>query len=377
MRSRVLAIVRKETREVLRDPIYLALAIAVPVVIMTLLGLGFVLDVKNLPVAFYDQDRSPMSREYIYSFTNSEYFRLVAIAADDDEVDKMLQTGRVRAVVVIPPDFSRKLHAGKQVPVQILVDGSFASRALVVSGYVAAIDAQFNAQLLSDYLSQRGAVAGTVAPVSVEGRVWYNPALETKNSIVPGFLVIMLMFYPSLLASLVVVREKERGTIFNFYCSPVSRWEVIAGKAVPYIGLAAVNYFLLFALSLFAFKATFIGSFLVLTAAAFLYITCCIGLGLVISVLCRTQIAAMLVTFVSLMTPSMLFSGMITPISSMDPSAQMISRLIPASYFMGMARGIFLKGLGFTFYITDFGALAVFAAVLYTIAILGFRKRLR
>ncbi len=377
MRSRIFAIIRKETREVLRDPIYLALAIAVPVVIMTLLGLGFVLDVKNLPVAFYDQDRSPLSRDYIYSFTNSEYFRLVAIATDDAEVEKMLQTGRVRAVVVIPPDFSRKLYAGRQVPVQILVDGSFASRALVVSGYVAAIDAQFNAQLLSDYLAQRGAVTATLAPVSVESRVWYNPALETKNSIVPGFLVIMLMFYPSLLASLVVVREKERGTIFNFYCSPVSRWEVIAGKAVPYIGLAGVNYFLLFALSLLAFKATFIGSFLVLTAAAFLYITCCIGLGLVISVLCRTQIAAMLVTFVSLMTPSMLFSGMITPIASMDPSAQMISRLIPASYFMGMARGIFLKGLGFTFYIADFGALTVFAVVLYTIAILGFRKRLR
>lgn len=377
MHSRILAIVRKETREVLRDPIYLALSIAVPVVIMTLLGLGFVLDVKNLPVAFYDQDQSPLSREYMHAFTNSEYFRLVAVAADPAHVDWMLQTGRVRAVVVIPPDFSRKLRGGKQVPVQILVDGSFASRALVVSGYVAAVDGQFNAQLLSDYLAQNGVVAANFVPVSVEGRVWYNPSLETKNSIVPGFLVIMLMFYPSLLAALVVVREKERGTIFNYYCSPVSRWEVVTGKAVPYIGLAIVNYFLLFMLSLFVFRVTFAGSFLVLTGAAVLYITCCIGLGLVISVLCRTQIAAMLIAFVSLMTPSMLFSGMITPIASMDPSAQMISRLIPASYFMGMARGIFLKGLGFTFYFTDFAALTLFAAVVYAIAIMSFRKRLR
>lgn len=187
----------------------------------------------------------------------------------------------------------------------------------------------------------------------------------------------MLMFYPSLLASLVVAREKERGTIFNFYCSPVSRWEVIVGKAVPYVGLALVNYFLLFALSLFVFKVTFTGNFLVLTAAALVYIPCCIGLGLVISVLCRTQIAAMLITFVSLMTPSVLFSGMITPIASMDRSAQMISRLIPASYFMGMARGIFLKGLGFNFYRADFAALMVFAAVVYALAILGFRKRVR
>lgn len=377
MHSRILAIMRKEMREVLRDPIYLALAIAVPAVIMTLLGLGFVLDVKNLPVAFYDQERSPLSREYMYSFTNSEYFRLVAISMDYAQVEHMLQTGEVRAVIVLPPDFSRKLHGGRPVSVQILVDGSFASRALVISGYVAAIDGQFNAQLLSHYLSQRGVVTANLMPVSLEGRVWYNPSLETKNSIIPGFLVVMLMFYPSLLASLVVAREKERGTIFNFYCSPVSRWEVIVGKAVPYVGLALVNYFLLFALSLFVFKVTFTGNFLVLTAAALVYIPCCIGLGLVISVLCRTQIAAMLITFVSLMTPSVLFSGMITPIASMDRSAQMISRLIPASYFMGMARGIFLKGLGFNFYRADFAALMVFAAVVYALAILGFRKRVR
>ena len=184
---------------------------------------------------------------------------------------------------------------------------------------MAAINAQFNMQLLSDYLARNGMVTANMSPISVEGRFLVQPFARNQEPIVPGFLVIMLMFYPSLLASLVVVREKERGTIFNFYCSPVSRWEVIVGKAVPYVGLAFVDYFLLFALSLFAFKVNFTGNFLVLTGAAFLYITCCIGLGLVISVLCRTQIAAMLITFVSLMTPSMLFSGMITPIASMDP----------------------------------------------------------
>ncbi len=376
MHSRIFAIVRKETRELLRDPIYLALAIAVPVIIMMLLGLGFVLDVKNLPVAFYDQDRTALSREYMYSFTNSEYFRLVAFATDDAQVEHMLKTGEVRAVVVIPPDFSRKLNGRKTATVQVLVDGSFASRALVVSGYVAAIDGQFNAQLLSDYLEQQGLAGATVLPVSVEGRVWYNPSLDTKNSIVPGFLVINLMFYPGLLAAMVVVREKERGTIFNLYCSPVRRWEVIAGKAIPYIGLAMVDYVLLLLLSLYAFKVELQGSLVVLTAAALLYITCCIGLGMIISVSVRTQVAAMLLTFVSLMTPSMLFSGMLTPVASMDPSAQMISRLIPASYFMRMARGVFLKGLGFSFYFTDMITMALYATVVYAIAIARFRKRI-
>lgn len=375
MRSRLFAIVRKESREVLRDPIYLVLAIAVPVVVMTLLALGFVLDVKHLPVAFYDEDRSPLSREYMASFTNSEYFQLVTITGSSRELDRLIESGIVRAAVVIPNDFSRRLNGGETAAVQVLVDGSFPSRALVASGYIAAIDAQFSAQRLAAYLARAGRIPANILPVTVDERVWFNPSLETKNSLVPGLLVISLMFYPSLLAALVIVREKERGTIFNLYCSPVSRWQVIVGKAVPYIALAFFVYLLLFALSVFVFQVRFVGNVAVLTTAALLYITACIGFGLVISVFCRTQVAAMLVTFIALMTPSMLFSGLMTPISSMEPSAQAISRVIPASYFMAMVRGVFLKGLGFGQYAVDMLTLAAFAAVVYTVATLGFRKR--
>lgn len=375
MRSRLVAIVRKETREILRDPIYLSLAVAVPLVVMTLLALGFVLDVKNLPVAFCDQDRSPLSREYMYSFTNSEYFRLVTMVDTPEELDRLIASAVVRAGVVIPPDFSRRLTGGEPATVQILVDGTFPSRALIASGYIGAIDAQFGANQLAGYLERRGRITASVVPVSVEGRVWFNPSLETKNSLVPGLMVISLMFYPSLLAALVVVREKERGTIFNLYCSPVSRWEVIVGKAVPYIVLAFFVYFLLLGLSVFVFHVRFVGNPLVLTVAALLYITACIGFGLVISVFTTTQVAAMLITFIGLMTPSILFSGLMTPVSSMEPSAQAISRLIPASYFMAMVRGVFLKGLGFGQYAYDMLTLALFAAVVYTIAILGFHKR--
>ncbi|HZT75488.1 MAG TPA: ABC transporter permease [Vicinamibacterales bacterium] len=375
MHSRLFAIVRKEAREVLRDPIYLGLAIVVPVLVMSLLALGFVLDVKNLPVAFYDQDRSPLSREYMYSFTNSEYFRLVRMAGNASELDALIASGEARAAVIVPPDFSRRLTRGQPASVQVLVDGTFPSRALIASGYIAAIDAQFSARLVTAWLERRGMVTSVLQPVTVDGRVWFNPSLETKNSLVPGLLVISLMFYPSLLAALVVVREKERGTIFNLYCSPVSRWEVIVGKAVPYVGLAFFVYFLLFGLSVFVFDVRFVGNPFVLTVAALLYIVASIGLGLVISVFTTTEAAAMLVTFVALMTPSILFSGLMTPISSMEPSAQAISRLIPASYFMAMVRGVFLKGLGFRQYASDLLTLAGFALVVFTIATLRFRKR--
>jgi ABC-2 type transport system permease protein len=375
MRSRLLAVVRKETREVLRDPIYLVLAIVVPIVVTTLLGLGFVLDVKNLPVAFYDQDRSPLSRDYLHAFTNSEYFRLVHAASDVDSVDRLLESGEARAAVVVPPDFSRRLSAGEPASVLVLVDGTFPSRALVASGYIAAIDAQFAAGERAAYLARRGLVRTELVPVAVEGRVWYNPSLETKNSLVPGLMVISLMFYPALLAALVLAREKERGTVFNLYCSPIARWEVIVGKAVPYIALAFFVYLLLLALDLFVFGVRFVGNPLVLTAAALLYITASIGLGLLISVASSTQVAAMLVTFLALMTPSILFSGLMTPVSSMEPSAQLISRLLPASYFIAMVRGVFLKGLGFGHFASDLVTLAAFAVVVYGLAIVGFRKR--
>ena len=169
--SRIIAIVRKETREILRDRIYLGLAIGVPLVITVLLGLGFILDVKNLPIALYDQDRSALSREYIYSLTNSEYFRFTGFIDSAAELDRLMQAGTVRAVVVIPPDFSRKLRAQKRSSIQIFIDGSFPGRAQIVEGYLAAINAQYNAGLLADYLLREGAVTREVVPVSIEGRV--------------------------------------------------------------------------------------------------------------------------------------------------------------------------------------------------------------
>ncbi len=375
MHSRIVAIVRKETRELLRDRVYLGLTIGVPLVVMVLIGLGFVLDVKNLPVAVYDEDRSPVSREYISALTNSEYFHFARYADSAAELDRLIQSGTVRAGVVIPADFSRNLYGQAPASIQVIIDGSFPSRAEIVSGYVTAINSQFNARLLAGLLQSRGYVTHVVLPVSLESRVWYNPSLEGKNFTIPGFLVLVMMIYPSLVASLVMVREKERGTIFNLLSSPARRWEIIAGKAIPYVGVAVVDYVLLYTLSITAFQPRFEGSFLVLTAGALVFVTSCVGLGLLISVLCKTQVAAMLLTFIGMFTTSMLFSGLFTPVYTMGPPAQVISRLLPASYFMAMARGVFLKGLGFSYYARDLLTLVLYGAIIYSIAILTFRKR--
>lgn len=375
MHSRIYAIIRKETRELIRDPVYLSLVFIVPIALTLLFGYGLIIDVKNIPMLFYDLDRSAVSREYMHSFTNSEYFRFVGLAKNYKEVDHVIRSGDIRVVVVIPPDFSRRLNEGRPAQVQFLVDGSFPWRAEVIKGYVSVINFLFNQKMVTEYLSRKGQAEVVAFPISVEGRAWYNPSLESKNFIIPGLLVTTLMFFPALLSALIVVREKESGNIFNLYCSPVKPWEVVAGKAIPYIAVAFINYILIFLMSIMLFKVRFIGSFTLLSVSALLYIACTIGIGLCISILSRTQVAAMIITFLITVVPAFLYSGFLSPITSQETAGQIVSRFIPATYFMGMVRGIYLKGMGFTYYAWELIALTLYATIVYTIAILSFKKR--
>ncbi|MEJ5228147.1 ABC transporter permease [Thermodesulfovibrio sp.] len=374
MLRRLLAILKKEFRELFRDPLYLTFAFLVPVVIIILMGYGLILDVKNISVSFIDFDRSKLSREYRYSFTNSEYFRFHKLITSYKEAEELIKSGESRVVVVIPPDFSRKLYGGKPAEVQVLIDGSFPMRAEVMKGYVSAINMQFNQNLIENFLKNRGMPLITL-PLSVETRAWYNPSLESKNFILPGELVTTLMFYSVLLASLIVVREKESGSIFNLYCSPVKAWEVVFGKAIPYVTVSFVTYLIIFLLTVGLFQTKFTGSFLFLTFSTVIYLFCTVGIGVFISIVTKTQITAMLIAFLGTIIPSFIYSGYFSPVTSMSETAQIISKTIPASYFMGIVRGVYLKGIGDEGFLLEVFSLLVYAAVVYTLAILSFQKR--
>ncbi|WP_239639290.1 ABC transporter permease [Thermodesulfovibrio yellowstonii] len=375
MPKRLFAILKKEFKELLRDPLYLTFALIVPVVIIILMGYGLILDVKNIPVSFIDHDRTQLSREYRFSFTNSEYFRFYKLINSYKEAEELIQSGECRIVVAIPPDFSRKLYGGKPVQVQILIDGSFPMRAEVMKGYVSAINMQFNQKILKEYADRQG-ISQLNFPVSVETRAWYNPALESKNFILPGELVTTLMFYSVLLASLIVVREKESGSIFNLYCSPVKSWEVVFGKAIPYVSVSFVTYLIIFALTVGLFQTKFTGNFLFLTFSTIVYLFCTVGVGVFISILAKTQITAMLIAFLGSIIPSFIYSGYFSPITSMSATGQLISKTIPASYFMVIVRGVYLKGIGIESFMGDLISLFIYASIVYGLAILSFRKRI-
>jgi ABC-2 type transport system permease protein len=209
----------------------------------------------------------------------------------------------------------------------------------------------------------------------MELSVWYNPTLESKNFVVPGMLVIVMMIFPPLLSALVVVRERESGTILNLYCSPASRWDVIAGKALPYVAVSFLDFLVIFGASVGLFQVRFVGNAWLLSAAALLYSICTVGLGLLISTFTRTQLAAMLATFVIAVAPAFTFSGIFAPVASQDAVGRFVARLIPATYFMDVVRGSYLKGGSLTPHLSNLAGLAVYAVVVYTVAWLAFRKR--
>lgn len=374
MFKRIIAIIGKETRELLRDPLYLGLALVVPMMIIIIMGEGMTLDVKNIPVAFYDRDRSAASREYVSSFTNSEYFTLFGMLDREGQAEELMAQGKIRLCIEIPENFSEKLAGNKPVSVRVSVDGSFPSRSEVVTGYVGAINQQTNNLLISRYKSSYGQNVSlpSVEPIAIS---WYNPTLESKNFLVPGLISTILMFYPSLLAALVVVREKEVGTIYNLYCSPVKGWEVVIGKAVPYIVVSFVAYLLIFLLSVLFFEVRFTGSFIALTVSALLFLFCTVGYGLLISIIASSQLAAMFITILTTMLPSFFYSGFLSPITSQSALGQFVSIFLPSTYFMYIVRGIYLKGASFGIIWPDLLALLIYAVILYFLAIVSFRKK--
>ena len=373
--DRALAIARKEARQLLRDPAYLGLAVVVPVLLILLLGYQLSLDVKGLLVAVVDHDRSPWSRDYIDGLVHSEYFRLVGVLDGPDEAREWVRSGRARVVIDIPPDFGRRLSAGESTSVGVTVDGSFPTRGQIGAGYVEAINALYNQQLLREYLARQGAGDAQLWPVSMELAVWYNPTLESKNFIVPGMLVVILMIFPPLLSALLIVRERESGTILNLYCSPAGRWEILAGKALPYVAVSFLDFLLIFAASLWLFRVRFVGAAWILSVGALLYSACTVGLGLMISTLTRTQLAAMLATFLGAVAPAFTFSGIFTPTASLDAVGRFVSRLIPATYFMDVVRGNYLKGGGVAPYVPSLLMLMLYCVIVYGAAWLALRKR--
>jgi ABC-2 type transport system permease protein len=379
---RVAAVASKELREVVRDRMFTLLAFFLPILWIVVLGYGIVLDVEDVPVAIVDHDRSALSRDYVYRFVESRYFGFRAYAVSEAAADAMLQNNEIRVAIVVPEKFQERLLAGQPVGVQTLIDGVFPLRADIIKGYVIGINRDFSEERLLHYVSRTSGISIARAellarPIELEVRYLYNEEIRSTWSIVPALVMFALMVSSPLLTALGIVREKESGSIYNIYSSTVTRVEFLAGKLLPYVTISFVNAVVLWMAATLWFEVPFKGSLALFLAASFVFVLCSTGIGLLVSLLVRTQIAALVVTLVVSLIPTLLFSGLMVPVSSLNPVPQIQGHLFPGMYYTNILRGVFLKGAGLEVLWMDLLALAVYACILGTLGYFLFTKRPR
>ena len=340
---RMFSYMRRESLELSRDPIRLALSLLGSLVLMIVIGYGITLDVENLSFAVLDRDQSALSQDYLLNLEGSRYFVERPPIRDYDDLDRRMRSGEISLAIEIPPGFARDVARGDTASIGAWIDGAMPTRAETVIGYVQGIHAQWLYTRGREALGE-AAVSGLV---TVDTRFRYNPDVKSLPAMVPAVIPLLLMLIPAMLAALSVVREKELGSIVNLYVTPVTRTEFLLGKQLPYIAMAMVNFLLLTALALFVFKVPMTGSFPTLTFAALMYVTSATAIGLLVSAFTRSQIAALFGTAVLTILPAVQLSGMTTPVTSLEGIGAWVGHIYPTAHFITVARGTFSKGLGF------------------------------
>ncbi len=370
--ARFAAYARRESLEVLRDPVRLAFAFFGSAVMMVLFCFGVSLDIEDVTFAVLDQDRSPASRAYVAAFEGSRYFReRRPPPASPEAAKRLLVSGEAALVVEIPPRFGQHLGRGDPVEVLALVDGALPFRGETVEGYVAGIHQRF----LADRARDAGAVGQPLA--RIEPRFRYNQSFESIRAMAPGMTAMLLIMLPAILTAVSVARERELGSITNFHVTPTTRLEFLAGKQAPYMAIAFLNFLLLAAMTIWLFGVPLKGSALALAVGAALYVWATTAFGLIVSTLTSSQVAAVFATTLSALIPTIQFSGLLQPVSTLEGGARVIGSLWPATYFLHLSVGAFTKGLDWASLAPDLLALAVFGPVFTLIAVLCLRSQER
>src|SRR6056297_964981 len=368
---RLLAYTRRETYEVMRDPIRLAFAFGGSVLLMFLFAYGISMDVEDIEFAIFDEDRSPVSRSYLQTFEGSRYFQKVDTVESREALVQLLRAGEATLALDIPQGFGRDLHQGRQSEVSAWIDGSNTQRASTIEGYVQGAHTNFLAEQVRTSRSQ----ADAPASLNINTRFAYNPTVDSIRAIAPSVPAILLMFFPAILMAISVAREREIGTINNFHVTPTRRLEFMIGKQLPYIAIGMVNYLIMSGMAVFLFGVPFTGDFAILTLGALIYVMASTSYGLLVSVFTRTQVAAVFAAMVIMMMPTVVFSGMVQPVASLEGGARIIGLSWPTHYYMYISVGAFTKGLGMGQLAPELPWIALFIPVFFVPALALLRKQ--
>ncbi|MBI3985936.1 MAG: ABC transporter permease [Lentisphaerae bacterium] len=393
---RVRAMARKEWIHIVRDPRSLGMAIAIPLLLLILFGYALTLDVDNVPLVVWDQSGSEASRDFVSRFTGSRYFSLRAAASNYREVERAIDDRRAVVALVIPPDFAGRVAGGRPAPVQLIVDGSDANTATIAMGYARIVALAYSRDAIvretqrihgaSISLSTCGhanSVASAFIPdargpgaIEIRPRVWFNDELESKNYIVPGLIAVIMMVIAALLTSLTVAREWEGGAMEQLISTPVRGSELIAGKLLPYFVIGMLDVLLAILMGEFLFQVPLRGSVALLFGVAAIFLAGTLSLGILISIVTKSQLLASQLAIILTFLPAFLLSGFMYAIGNMPKPIQLITYLIPARYFVAALKGIYLKGIGLEILALEAGLLTLFAVGVIAAAQLKFKKKM-
>jgi ABC-2 type transport system permease protein len=360
---KTLAVGRKEFRQIARDRRSLMVLLFVPAFFLLLYGYALSFDVQNIQLAVQDNDRTQSSRELVNAFVKSGYFELAADVSSSLEYEELIDRGDVRVALVIPAGLQRDLLTGRRVPVQVIINGDNSNTASTVMGYALRI-----LQTASAQYQLQGATTAGGAPIIVESRVWYNPQLRSALFLIPGLIAYIGMISSVISTALSVVREKERGTMEQVRMAPLGTGAYIIGKTLPYFVISLTTSVFIVVASMILFGLPMNGSWPLLIVALSLYLAGALGLGLMISTIAESQQVAFQIAVLASFLPTMMLSGFVFPIASMPAPIQAITFIVPARYFIIALRAIVLKGAELSTYWTQLAALAIYAALMLTLA---------
>ncbi len=371
---RIRALVRKEFLQILRDPNTLALALLIPVVELFLLGYAATNDVRNVPIAVWDQDRGPAARALLDAYRAADYFRVAYEVASEDELQALIDAGEVRAALLIPPDYTNQIHTYGQAQVAFIIDGSDPTVATRSLSAAQLIGQHHATQIQTQRLRREGVPTGD-PPLEVRPRVWFNPDLKDTYFMIPGLIGLILYALTPMLTASAIVRERERGTIEQLIVTPLRSWELVVGKIVPYIVIAFVDTLEGLLIGVLWFKIPIRSPLSTILLLSGLFLLSGLGIGLWASAQAKNQQEATLLVYMSFL-PAIFLSGYIFPLQAMPRFLQIVSYFIPLRYFLIIIRALLIKGVPIQAVKTEVAALAFFGVFLLAMAALRFRKRL-
>jgi ABC-2 type transport system permease protein len=373
---RIFAISAKEFLHIRREPRLIIAVLVLPVIQLLLFSYAISFDVKNVPTVVVDQDRSAESRAFLGRFENSDFFHVIGREDSLRAVDGWFDRSEARVAIVVPPGFSHDLARDLRPQVAVLVDGSEPNSAQLGQAYAVALSQRLSQDVSSQWAERRGLDLSGAGGLSVRTRMWYNPERESADFLIPGLLVVITMIVTIQQTATTLVREKDQGTLEQLIVSPIRRGELMVGKVLPWVVVALADVVGIVVVAIVVFGVPLRGSLPVLAVSSFLFVLCCLALGLLISARAPSLEAANFAGLMVSFLPGFMLSGFAFPLNSIPVVLQWISYAFPARYMMVVSRAVFLKGAGFATLAPQIGALALYAAVSLTLASLLYSRRL-